>query len=171
MSGLRKACAAAAAAVGLGLAAPAMAVPVDWDIDATINGAAFTGAFTYDADLNDYTLNELVFGGTPQVNLSVGAGADASSVLFLGSATDPAAILNAFQLEFDVPLSNVGGVVALTQGSSNGICVVPCVTPIFFNSIEGSVSADVSNVPLPAPAALLLSALMLAGWRYRRQSG
>ena len=172
-------CAAAATCM---FAAPASAIPVTWYLyDANFSSAgSASGSFDYDADLNQYSSIDITTtpgGSLPGAHYTIvnpTSPGNASIMIVLDGP--PSLDTYEFALGFAVPLTNLGGTVAVVPYPSGftveGICTTAVCGGIdapfrFLTSAAYVTTTRISEVP--EPAALGLFGFGLAGLAYLRR--
>ena len=151
----------------------AHAIPIAWTLGGATfdDSTSFTGSFVFDADTLMYSsVNIMTVPGnapgatylTSDICTSTGLCANAQPPNGIALVT-PA--LDLFLLGFAAPLTNAGGVVALTIGfpSSEGFCGDPGCSGGHGQRgvLTGFLTA--SSVSVPAPGSMLIFAFGLAG--------
>ena len=161
------------------IASNSYATPTLWTLSGTFEGGGTSlgGSFIYDPTSNSYSGINIdttyhYEGLLPSVS---------SDALSLSLVTNPflPTLLDqhVLTLSFSNPLSALGGIVDLSLGelSSEGICLdSACLVSSSNRSVaDGSVSAGVSDIPLPSTWALSLIGLIalssLSRGNFRRQ--
>lgn len=158
----------------------AWAAPVQWTLNNVVfnDGGTATGSFTYDANVNNYSLIALVttpgtaFLGSSYNGQFLQAGI-ATPTQLVATPSDTFSPSLAFLVRFASPLTNAGGTVALVPGTVAFPLTLGSGESVYFGGplrevVSGAVSAAV--IPLPAAGPIFLAALAILGIARRRRA-
>lgn len=160
--------------MGTGMAA---AVPLTWTLeDVTfVGGGTAMGSFVYDADANLYGSVSIITSVNGDLGISYSSTTPLVSSTFVDfiepAFTGDATGSDRFFFALAATMTNLGGSIALTPDSLEGICSDPQCD--FLNPARFVASGSITATPIPGPStlALLIGALGMFGAVRRTKRG